>query len=102
MSAVRIPEGHHHHIRCLIIPKWRPAELIGKAILTEQTREGVMVNDINYLAQLITDDAVPLWLHEYLAQHRSRMIAELGLFGVCEVPTPDGRVMVIRPSTDSL
>jgi hypothetical protein len=58
--------------------------------------EDVMVSDINKLAQSIQDSALPKWLHEYLAEHRDRMVAELKLFGSHEIPMPDGGVMVIR------
>ena len=40
-----------------------------------------MVGDINKLAQEIQDASAPQWLHEYLAQHRDKLRAELELFG---------------------
>lgn len=55
----------------------------------------VMVGDINKLAQSIVDATVPLWLHEYVVQHRDQMCAELKLFGQCEIPMPDGGVIVV-------
>jgi hypothetical protein len=56
----------------------------------------MMVNDITKLAQEIQDASAPRWLHEYLAQHRDQMRAELELFGQCEIPMPDGGVIEIR------
>ena len=48
------------------------------------------------LAQSIRDSALPRWLHEYLAEHRDRIGAELKLFGQHEIPMPDGGTITIR------
>jgi hypothetical protein len=54
-----------------------------------------MINDINALAESIRDSNVPQWLSEYIARHRERLGAELKIFGECEIPMPDGMVMVV-------
>ena len=56
----------------------------------------MVAGNVNDLAKSIRDSVVPQWLHEYLAEHRDRLKAELKLFGNCEIPMPDGRIMEIK------
>jgi len=53
----------------------------------------MIAGNVNDLAKSIRDSVVPQWLHEYLAEHRDRLKAELKLFGNCEIPMPDGRII---------
>ena len=55
-----------------------------------------MIGNINKLAQEIQDSAMPRWLHEYLNRNHDKMVAELKLFGECEIPMPDGGVIVVK------
>jgi hypothetical protein len=55
-----------------------------------------MIDDINKLAESITRGDTYDWLRMYIADHRKQIVAELELFGGCEILMPDGRKMTIK------